>query len=70
MIYMPQVTLRFLIRQDGLVQESVEGATGQACNQITKKLEDALGVVQQKQTTSAAFIQSSKQSITNPAEIH
>ncbi len=67
---MPQLTLRFRIRQDGLVEESVEGAVGQSCNELTKSLEDALGVVQQKQPTAEAFVQSKSQTVSNPAEIH
>ena len=66
---MPQVTLRFRIRQDGLVEESVEGAVGQSCIELTKALEDALGVVQQKQPTAEAFIHSKPQKLCNPAEI-
>ena len=42
---MPQKTLRFKIHQDGRVEETVEGFTGNACNQATKNLEDALGKV-------------------------
>ncbi len=67
---MPQLTLRFRIRQDGLVEESVEGVSGQTCNELTKTLEDALGVVQQKQPTAEAFVQPKTQTLSNPAEIH
>ena len=68
---MPQLTLRFRIRQDGLVEESVEGAHGQSCIELTKTLEDALGVVQQKQPTAEAFIQTkTQQTLSNSAEIH
>ncbi len=54
---MPQRTLRFKIRQDGLVEESVEGLVGESCNQLTEKLEDALGVVQHREPTSESFLQ-------------
>ncbi len=40
---MPQKTLRFKIHQDGRVEETVEGFTGNSCNDATKNLEDALG---------------------------
>ena len=42
---MPQKTLRFKIHQDGRVEETVEGFTGDSCNEATKNLEDALGKV-------------------------
>ena len=42
---MPQKTLRFKIHQDGRVEETVEGFTGNSCNEVTKNLEDALGKV-------------------------
>ena len=42
---MPQRTLRFKIRQDGRVEETVEGLVGEACIDLTEKLEDALGTV-------------------------
>ncbi len=37
----PQRTLRFKIRQDGLVEETVEGVVGNSCIQLTDKLEAA-----------------------------
>ena len=37
---MPQKTLRFKIHQDGRVEETVEGFTGDSCNEATKNLED------------------------------
>ena len=53
---MPQKTLRFKIYQDGRVDETVEGFTGNSCNEATKILEDALGKVTVKNKTSDAFI--------------
>ena len=53
---MPQRTLRFKIRQDGHVEESVEGVAGQACQQLTEKLEEALGVVQQREPTAESYL--------------
>ena len=53
---MPQKTLRFKIHQDGRVEETVEGFTGNSCNEATKNLEDALGIVSVKKKTSDAFI--------------
>ena len=53
---MPQKTLRFKIYQDGRVEETVEGFSGNSCNDATKNLEDALGKVTVKKKTSDAFI--------------
>ena len=53
---MPQRTLRFKIHQDGRVEETVEGFNGDACNNATKNIEDALGEVKVKNKTTEAFI--------------
>ena len=53
---MPQKTLRFKIHQDGRVEETVEGFTGNSCNEATKNLENALGKVTVKKKTTDAFI--------------
>ena len=53
---MPQKTLRFKIHQDGKVEESVEGFTGNSCNEATRNLENTLGKVTVKNKTSDAFI--------------
>ncbi len=53
---MTQKTLRFKIHQDGRVEETVEGFTGNSCNEATKTLENALGKVTVKNKTSDAFI--------------
>ena len=49
---MPQRTVRFRIRPDGRVEE---GVTGDACLQLTDRLEAALGTVERRQPTSEAF---------------
>ena len=43
---MPQRTVRFTIRPDGRVEERVEGVAGPACQQLTERLEAALGTVE------------------------
>ena len=53
---MPQRTLRFKIHQNGRVEETVEGFHGEACNNATNNLENALGDVKVKNKTSEAFI--------------
>ena len=39
-------TIRFRIRPDGRVEERVEGVIGPACQQLTRSIENRLGVVQ------------------------
>ena len=60
---MPQKTLRFKIHQDGRVEETVEGFTGNSCNEATKNLEDALGKVTVKNKTSDAFISNQSENL-------
>ena len=55
---MPQRTLRFKIHQDGRVEETVEGFTGDSCSNATRNVEDALGEVKVKNKTTEAFISS------------
>ncbi len=65
---MPQRTLRFRIRQDGLVEETVEGAQGQLCNELTQSLEEALGVLESRKPTAEAYLPPQDQSQTISAE--
>ncbi len=67
---MPQRTLRFKIRQDGRVEETVEGLVGEACLHLTEKLEEALGSVEQRKSTSEAFLREEVQKQTISAKIH
>ena len=62
---MPQKTLRFKIHQDGRVEETVEGFFGEACNNATKNLENALGEVKFKNKTSEAFITNQSKKLKN-----
>ena len=68
--FMPQRTLRFKIRQDGRVEETVEGLVGEACVDLTEKLEDALGSVERREPTSDTFLRENVQKLIIPAEIH
>lgn len=52
---MAQHSIRFRIRPDGRVEEQVEGVLGQACEQLTARIEARLGTVQQRRSTAAAF---------------
>ena len=63
-------TLRFKIRQDGRVEETVEGIVGEGCIALTEKLEAALGSVERREPTSDAFLRKKVQKQTIPAEIH
>ena len=67
---MPQRTLRFKIRQDGRVEETVEGLVGEACIHLTEKLEAALGSVEQRKSTSEAFLREEVQKQTIPVQNH
>ena len=59
---MPQRTIRFTIRPDGRVEEMVEGFTGEACQQLTERVENALGSVQRREPTADAFVKQESQS--------
>ena len=67
---MPQRTLRFKIRQDGRVEETVEGLVGEACILLTEKLEEALGSVEKRKPTSEAFLCEELQKQTIPVQNH
>ncbi len=67
---MPQRILRFKIRQDGRVEETVEGLVGEACIHLTEKLEAALGSVEQRKSTSEAFLREEVQKQTIPVTNH
>ena len=45
-------------------EETVEGFTGNSCNEATKNLEDALGKVTVKNKTSDAFISNQSENLT------
>ena len=58
---MAQQTIKFTVKQDGTVTEEVFGVVGNDCENLTKRIEERLGVVErvehkpeyyeQKQTT-------------------
>ena len=43
---MSQQTIKFTIRQDGTVIEEVMGTVGNECENLTKRIEERLGIVQ------------------------
>ena len=63
---MAQRTIRFRIRPDGRVEETVEGLAGTGCEQLTERIEARLGTVQNRRTTSEAF-QASEQTAAQPS---
>ena len=44
-----QQTIKFTIRQDGTVTEEVMGVVGNDCENLTKRIEERLGVVENVQ---------------------
>ena len=52
---MAQQILRFRIRPDGRVEETVEGLKGRACEDLTSRIEARLGTVQTRLSTSEAY---------------
>lgn len=53
---MAQSTIRFRIRPDGRVEELVQGVRGHGCEQLTERIEARLGTVQQRSSTSEAYL--------------
>ena len=53
---MAQETIKFIIRQDGMVSEEVQGVYGHACENLTKRVEEALGHVHFKQETAEHYV--------------
>ena len=43
---MAQQSIKFTIRQDGTVTEEVMGVVGNDCENLTKRIEERLGVVE------------------------
>lgn len=53
----------FTIDDDGEVTIKVEGAPGADCTDLTKSIEEALGIVSDRQFTSEYYQQEEKQEI-------
>ncbi len=49
-------TIRFRIRPDGRVEETVEGLRGLACEGLTEQIEARLGTVQRREPTAEAYL--------------
>tara|TARA_B100001113_G_scaffold35537_1_gene25319 strand:+ start:266 stop:466 length:201 start_codon:yes stop_codon:yes gene_type:complete len=50
-----QEKIKFTITQDGMVKEEVQGVYGDACERLTKRVEDALGHVYFTQETADRY---------------
>ena len=50
-----QEKIKFTITQDGMVKEEVQGVYGDACESLTKRVEDALGHVHFTQETADRY---------------
>lgn len=55
-------TLEFIIYPDGRVKEMVTGVVGRSCEEVTRKIEEQLGNVVSRDTTSEYYAQSVHQS--------
>lgn len=65
---MAQTTIRFRIRTDGRVEELVEGLQGSGCEQLTERIEQQLGSLQQRRSTSEAY-QAAAQPVTTSLSV-
>ena len=65
---MPQQTIKFTIKQDGTVTEEVIGVVGNECENLTKNIEEKLGVVQRVEHKPEDYQQ--KQTIEDHVSLH
>ena len=69
---MSQQTIKFTIKQDGTVTEEVIGAVGNECENLTRNIEEKLGVVQRVEHKSeyyqAVTIEETIQEFTHDSE--
>lgn len=49
-------TIRFRIKADGRVEETVEGLSGSGCERLTERIEARVGSLQRRQPTAEAFL--------------
>ena len=65
---MSQQTIKFAIKQDGTVTEEVIGAVGNECENLTRNIEEKLGVVQRVEYKPEYYEQ--KQTIEDHVSLH
>lgn len=56
-------TLEFIIYPDGRVKEMVTGVVGRSCEEVTRKVDEQLGTVVGRETTSEFYQQSVQSSV-------
>tara|TARA_B100001250_G_C19559288_1_gene682583 strand:+ start:84 stop:293 length:210 start_codon:yes stop_codon:yes gene_type:complete len=61
---MSKQSIRFRIRQDGKVEERVEGVVGDACEALTKDLEKKLGDLENRIHTSDYYLKAPNKNVT------
>ena len=54
---MVQQTIKFTVKQDGTVTEEVIGVVGNDCENLTKRIEERLGVVEKVEYKSEYYEQ-------------
>ena len=54
---MPKEQIEFIIRPDGTVEETTHGLKGEQCEQVTARIEQALGRVTARQATPERYEQ-------------
>ena len=65
---MAQQTIKFTIRQDGTVTEEVMGVVGNDCENLTKRIEERLGVVERVEHKPEYYEQ--KQTVEDHVSLH
>ena len=63
---MPQQTIKFTIRQDGTVTEEVMGVVGNNCENLTKRIEERLGVVEKVEHKASYYEQEQTVDVEQP----
>ena len=61
---MSQQSLKFTIRQDGTVTEEVMGVVGNDCENLTKRIEERLGVVERVEHKQEYYQQKQTEDVT------
>ena len=61
-------TLEFIIYPDGRVKEVVTGVVGASCEEVTRKIEQEIGNVVARETTSEFYQQSVQQTAVTEAQ--
>ena len=56
--------IRFRIRQDGVVEEKVEGVYGDSCERLTKEIEKALGDISRRIHTADYYLKQPNKNVT------